>query len=97
MGTSSDLDIVGKAIIVHAGADDFTSQPSGVAGGRIGCGEIELVECSLKARTWLSPSRSRTAEAVHHHLPHGGHSQYLVVADANRDRVRFKIRRGRRR
>ena len=44
MGTGSDLDIVGKAIIVHAGADDFVSQPSGAAGARIGCGVIELVE-----------------------------------------------------
>ncbi|MDY8137025.1 superoxide dismutase family protein [Aquimarina sp. 2201CG5-10] len=32
--------IVGKAIIVHAGPDDFSSQPSGAAGARIGCGEI---------------------------------------------------------
>ena len=44
MGTGSDRDIVGKAIIVHAGEDDFTSQPSGAAGARIGCGVIELVE-----------------------------------------------------
>ena len=44
IGTGSDLDIVGKGIIVHAGADDFTSQPSGNAGARIGCGAIELVE-----------------------------------------------------
>ena len=43
MGTGSDRDIVGKAIIVHAGEDDFT-QPSGDAGGRIGCGVIELEE-----------------------------------------------------
>ena len=32
--------IVGHAIIVHAGTDDFTSQPSGAAGARVGCGEI---------------------------------------------------------
>ncbi|MDE2797221.1 MAG: ABC transporter substrate-binding protein, partial [Gemmatimonadota bacterium] len=42
MNTGSDIDIVGKAIIVHAGADDFVSQPSGNAGARIGCGVIEL-------------------------------------------------------
>lgn len=34
--------IVGHAIIVHAGTDDFTSQPSGAAGARVGCGEITL-------------------------------------------------------
>jgi Cu-Zn family superoxide dismutase len=44
MGTGSIRDIVGKGIIVHAGADDFTSQPSGAAGARIGCGAIALVE-----------------------------------------------------
>ena len=33
-------DVVGKAIIVHQGTDDFTSQPSGAAGARISCGGI---------------------------------------------------------
>ena len=42
IGTGSDRDIVGKAIIVHAGEDDFASQPSGAAGGRIACGVIGL-------------------------------------------------------
>ncbi len=42
MGTGSDLDVVGTGIIVHADADDFTSQPSGNAGARIGCGAVEL-------------------------------------------------------
>ncbi len=32
--------IVGKAIIVHQGVDDFTSQPSGAAGSRVSCGGI---------------------------------------------------------
>ena len=44
IGTGSDVDVVGKGIIVHAGADDFTSQPSGAAGARIGCGVIVLSE-----------------------------------------------------
>jgi len=34
--------VIGKAIIIHEGPDDFTSQPSGAAGPRIGCGEINM-------------------------------------------------------
>ncbi|MHA7864599.1 superoxide dismutase family protein [Flagellimonas marinaquae] len=30
-------DILGKAVIVHQGVDDYTSQPSGAAGARIAC------------------------------------------------------------
>lgn len=33
-------DVLGKAIIVHQGADDFTSQPSGAAGARISCAGV---------------------------------------------------------
>ena len=32
--------IVGRAVIVHAKADDLKTQPTGDAGGRIGCGVI---------------------------------------------------------
>jgi|SRR5690554_256409 len=33
-------DIDGKALIIHEGVDDFTSQPAGNAGTRVGCGVI---------------------------------------------------------
>ena len=33
-------DIIGKAVIIHVQRDDFTTQPAGDAGGRIGCGVI---------------------------------------------------------
>lgn len=33
--------IIGKAIIIHAGKDDFKTQPTGDAGGRVGCVEIK--------------------------------------------------------
>jgi len=36
-----NTNIVGRAIIIHFGIDDYTSQPSGSAGPRIGCGVIE--------------------------------------------------------
>jgi Cu-Zn family superoxide dismutase len=34
--------IVGKAVVIHDGVDDFTSQPSGDAGTRVGCGSIKM-------------------------------------------------------
>lgn len=36
-------EIVGKTVIVHSGADDFTSQPAGNAGQKIACGIIEAL------------------------------------------------------
>lgn len=38
-GDGSEHDVKGRAIVVHAGVDDF-SDPAGNSGGRIGCGEI---------------------------------------------------------
>lgn len=35
------MDENGSAIVIHANADDYASQPSGDAGGRIACGVIE--------------------------------------------------------
>ena len=32
--------VIGKAVVVHAGADDLKTDPTGNAGGRVGCGEI---------------------------------------------------------
>ena len=39
-GKEANKNVVGHAIIIHEGPDDFSSQPSGAAGPRIGCGEI---------------------------------------------------------
>lgn len=38
----SKKDIVGKSLMIHEGVDDFTSQPAGNAGARVGCGEITM-------------------------------------------------------
>lgn len=40
--TDDTKNITGKAIIIHEGPDDFSSQPSGAAGPRVGCGEIVM-------------------------------------------------------
>jgi Cu-Zn family superoxide dismutase len=42
IGSGGANDIIGKSVVVHAKADDYRSQPSGDAGGRIACGVIEL-------------------------------------------------------
>lgn len=33
--------LIGKSLIIHEGVDDFTTQPTGDAGGRIGCVVIQ--------------------------------------------------------
>lgn len=40
IGGDEKTNIVNRSIIVHSGMDDFTTQPTGNAGSRIGCGVI---------------------------------------------------------
>lgn len=40
LGGDATTNILNKTIIVHAGVDDYTSQPAGNSGDRIGCGVI---------------------------------------------------------
>lgn len=39
----SVCDVIGRAVVIHANRDDYTSQPSGDAGPRIGCGVIQVI------------------------------------------------------
>ena len=34
-------DILGRSVIIHSMTDDFSSQPSGNSGAKIGCGVIK--------------------------------------------------------
>lgn len=40
MGGAEKTNILNRSVIVHSGVDDFTTQPTGNAGSRIGCGVI---------------------------------------------------------
>jgi Cu-Zn family superoxide dismutase len=40
LGLNGANSILGRAVIVHSGRDDLTSQPSGASGARVACGVI---------------------------------------------------------
>jgi len=43
IGGDEKTNILNRAIIVHSGVDDYTTQPTGNSGSRIGCGVIMAV------------------------------------------------------
>ena len=44
LGGGGPTDIAGRALVVHAKADDYHSQPSGDAGARVACGVITILD-----------------------------------------------------
>lgn len=44
LGGGAINDVAGRALIVHAAADDYASQPAGNAGARVACGIIKVTQ-----------------------------------------------------
>ncbi|KGQ18344.1 Superoxide dismutase [Cu-Zn] precursor [Lysobacter dokdonensis DS-58] len=44
LGGGAPNDIADRALVVHAAADDYTSQPAGNAGARVACAPIKIVQ-----------------------------------------------------
>jgi superoxide dismutase, Cu-Zn family len=44
LGFDGATSVLGHGVIVHAGTDDLKTQPTGNAGGRVGCGVIGAVK-----------------------------------------------------
>lgn len=44
LGGGATNDIAGRALVVHAAPDDYTSQPAGNAGARVACGVITVTQ-----------------------------------------------------
>lgn len=44
LGGGAVNDVAGRALIVHAAADDYASQPAGNAGARVACGIIKVTQ-----------------------------------------------------
>ncbi len=43
LGGGGPLDIMGRALVIHADPDDYATQPAGKSGARVACGVIKVI------------------------------------------------------
>jgi Cu-Zn family superoxide dismutase len=65
LGTRDALDVVGKAIVIHEGKDDYTTQPSGDSGKPIACGVISMPDAPMAATPDALPGAMPAEPSTH--------------------------------